>query len=91
MLTTGRLYSHWHTLTRTAKCAKLVRREPGPFIEVHPADAGRLGVNEAEVVQVSSRRGTIQVRVKLSKGVTPGLVFLPFHWTCSRRKMPPTT
>ena len=25
VLTTGRLYSHWHTLTRTAKCGKLVR------------------------------------------------------------------
>src|SRR6516225_9371396 len=46
VLTTGRLYSHWHTLTRTGKCEKLVRREPGPFIEVHPADAARLGVKE---------------------------------------------
>jgi ferredoxin-nitrate reductase len=80
VLTTGRLYSHWHTLTRTGKCEKLVRREPGPFIEVHPADAARLGVKEGEMVQVSSRRGTIQMRAKLREGVTPGLVFLPFHW-----------
>jgi ferredoxin-nitrate reductase len=80
VLTTGRLYSHWHTLTRTAKCPKLVRREPGPFIEVHPADMARLTVSEGDVVQVSSRRGTIQVPVKLSEGVTPGMVFMPFHW-----------
>jgi ferredoxin-nitrate reductase len=80
VLSTGRLYSHWHTLTRTAKCEKLVRREPEPFIEVHPTDAAGLGASEGDLVQVSSRRGTIQIRVQLSEGVTPGMVFLPFHW-----------
>lgn len=80
VLTTGRLYSHWHTLTRTAKCPKLVKREPGPFLEMHPEDASRLRVEEGEMVQVSSRRGTIQVRVRLSENVTEGMVFLPFHW-----------
>src|SRR5205807_7327730 len=39
VLTTGRLYAHWHTLTRTGKVEKLLRREPGPFVEVNPADA----------------------------------------------------
>lgn len=80
ILTTGRLYSHWHTLTRTAKCEKLVLREPGPFIEVHPRDAAGLDVADGDLVQVSSRRGTIQVAVRLSDGVSPGMVFLPFHW-----------
>jgi len=80
ILTTGRLYSHWHTLTRTAKCAKLVQREPSALIEVHPDDAARLGVAEFGIVQVSSRRGTIQIRVRCSDGVPPGMVFLPFHW-----------
>jgi ferredoxin-nitrate reductase len=80
VLTTGRLYSHWHTLTRTSKCEKLVRREPGPFIEVHPEDADRLKVSDGELVQVSSRRGTIQVPVRVRDGLSPGTVFLPFHW-----------
>jgi ferredoxin-nitrate reductase len=80
ILTTGRLYAHWHTLTRTAKCEKLVRRDPAPFVEVHPDDAARLGVAEGEVVQVSSRRGTIRVAARLSDAVAPGQLFLPFHW-----------
>jgi ferredoxin-nitrate reductase len=80
VLTTGRLYSHWHTLTRTAKCDKLVRREPSPFIEVNPADVAKLKVGDGETVQVSSRRGTIRVAVRPSDAVPAGVVFMPFHW-----------
>ena len=80
VLTTGRLYAHWHTLTRTAKSPKLVQREPGPFVEVNPDDAERLGVRDGEPVQVSSRRGTIQLPARLSAGIAPGMVFVPFHW-----------
>ncbi len=80
VLTTGRLYAHWHTLTRTAKCAKLVLREPGPYVEVHPADAARLGVSAGELVQLSSRRGTIRLPARLSDEAAPGTVFVPFHW-----------
>ncbi len=80
ILTTGRLYAHWHTLTRTAKCEKLVRRDPAPYVEMHPEDAARLGVAEGEVVHVSSRRGTIRLAARLSESVAPGQLFLPFHW-----------
>ncbi len=80
VLTTGRLYSHWHTLTRTAKAEKLVRREPGPFIEVSPADAEGLAVADGELLQVSSRRGTVQLPARVSDSVPAGMVFVPFHW-----------
>src|SRR5207237_8763146 len=61
VLTTGRLYAHWHTLTRTAKAKKLTLREPGPFVEINPLDAGRLELQEDDLVQISSRRGTVQL------------------------------
>ncbi|MHB1424039.1 MAG: molybdopterin oxidoreductase family protein [Gemmataceae bacterium] len=80
VLTTGRLYAHWHTLTRTAKSDKLVRREPGPFVEINPADAEKLDVKECDLVQISSRRGTVRLPARLSKRVKPGMVFVPFHW-----------
>ena len=41
VLTTGRLYAHWHTLTRTGKSPKLVQREPSAFVEIHPDDAAQ--------------------------------------------------
>jgi ferredoxin-nitrate reductase len=80
VLTTGRLYAHWHTLTRTGKAEKLVRREPEPFVEVNPADAERLDLAAGDLVQLSSRRGTVQLPARLSAGVPPGMVFVPFHW-----------
>jgi len=80
VLTTGRLYSHWHTLTRTSKCEKLVRRSPEPYVEMHPDDAGTIGIRTGDVVQVSSRRGTIRLPVKISETAALGMVFLPFHW-----------
>jgi len=80
VLTTGRLYAHWHTLTRTGKVEKLVRREPGPFVEVNFSDAEGLEVGEGDLVQLSSRRGTLQLPARLSTAVPPGIVFVPFHW-----------
>jgi ferredoxin-nitrate reductase len=80
VLTTGRLYAHWHTLTRTAKCDKLMRRDPEAYLEMHPDDASALGVEDGEIAQVSSRRGTIRLPVRVSGQALPGLVFAPFHW-----------
>ncbi|MGL4549588.1 MAG: molybdopterin oxidoreductase family protein [Gemmataceae bacterium] len=80
VLTTGRIYAHWHTLTRTGKVDKLNRRDPEPYLEASPQDADRLGFQDGDLVQVSSRRGTIRVRLRRTDAVPPGTVFLPFHW-----------
>jgi ferredoxin-nitrate reductase len=79
ILTTGRLYAHWHTLTRTGKSPKLVRREPSPFVEVHPDDAAELGLAAGQWAELSSRRGLIRLPVKINPGLSQGLVFVPFH------------
>jgi ferredoxin-nitrate reductase len=64
----------------TAKANKLLRREPAPFVEINPSDAERLGLREGELVQISSRRGTVQLPARLRSGVAAGMVFVPFHW-----------
>ena len=80
VLTTGRIASQWHSRTRTGKVAKLTKRDPEPFVEIHPEDASCRGISDCEMVVVSSRRGWVRVRTKLSNRVPPGMVFLPFHW-----------
>ncbi|MDA0182442.1 nitrate reductase, partial [Solirubrobacter phytolaccae] len=80
VLTTGRIATHWHTLTRTGKSKELVAAEPEPFITLHPDDARRAWVREGELAQVVSRRGTIKLRVRLDATLRPGTAFAPFHW-----------
>jgi assimilatory nitrate reductase catalytic subunit len=80
-LLTGRgSSSQWHTQTRTGKSAVLRRLGPQEdHLEINPVDAGRRGIASNEMVEVSSRRGRIQVRAFVTEGVKPGQIFLPMH------------
>lgn len=80
LLNTGRLQHQWHTLTKTGKVAKLTKLNPGPFVEVHPEDAGSLGVVAGDHLEVTSRRGRAVLPVVVTDRVRPGTVFAPFHW-----------
>ncbi|MFI6685544.1 molybdopterin-dependent oxidoreductase [Streptomyces sp. NPDC050485] len=80
VLNTGRLQHQWHTLTKTGKVAKLNKLNPAPFVEVHPEDAGRLGIGEGDSVEVASRRGRAVLPAVVTDRVRPGCCFAPFHW-----------
>ncbi|WP_310723840.1 bifunctional nitrate reductase/sulfite reductase flavoprotein subunit alpha [Streptomyces sp. N2A] len=80
LLNTGRLPHQWHTLTKTGKVAKLGKLNPGPFVELHPQDAERLGVVEGDAVEVASRRGRAVLPAVVTDRVRPGNCFAPFHW-----------
>ncbi|KUN88604.1 bifunctional nitrate reductase/sulfite reductase flavoprotein subunit alpha [Streptomyces griseoruber] len=80
VLNTGRLQHQWHTLTKTARVAKLNRLDPGPFVEVHPEDAAALGLADGDSVEVASRRGRAVLPAVVTDRVLPGSCFAPFHW-----------
>jgi anaerobic selenocysteine-containing dehydrogenase len=80
VLTTGRIYAHWHTLTRTGKSPKLVQRAPSAYVEVHPDDADEAGLEAGQLAELSSRRGTLRLPVRFNPGLARGVVFVPFHW-----------
>ncbi|MEU9664150.1 bifunctional nitrate reductase/sulfite reductase flavoprotein subunit alpha [Streptomyces bobili] len=80
VLNTGRLQHQWHTLTKTAKVAKLNKLDPGPFVEVHPEDAAGLGIADGDSVEVASRRGRAVLPAVVTDRVLPGSCFAPFHW-----------
>ncbi|MFF7137047.1 molybdopterin-dependent oxidoreductase [Streptomyces sp. NPDC008196] len=80
VLNTGRLQHQWHTLTKTARVAKLNRLNPGPFVELHPQDASALGVVDGDSVEVASRRGRAVLPAVVTDRVRPGCCFAPFHW-----------
>jgi formate dehydrogenase major subunit len=80
VLVTGRVLEHWHTGVMTRRSKTLDAREPEPFVEVHPDDCGKLGFDTGDLVSVSSRRGTITLKVRKGTGTQPGSVFIPFHF-----------
>ena len=80
VLNTGRVQHQWHTLTKTGKVPALNKLEPGPYLEIHPEDAARLGVAEKDQVAVRSRRGHAVLPARISDRVMPGNCFAPFHW-----------
>ena len=80
ILTTGRLYGHWHTQTRTGRIEKIRKLHPQPFIEIHPRDAAALGIVDNQWLEVRSRRGKTKFPAKVTKAISPGTVFVPMHW-----------
>jgi assimilatory nitrate reductase catalytic subunit len=82
VLLTGRGSSaQWHTQSRTAKSAILRKLHPKEcWVEIHPQDAHRLGIQDADLARVISRRGTLQARARVTATVQCGQVFLPMHY-----------
>ena len=80
VLTSGRLYGHWHTQTRTGRIEKIVKMHPHPFIEIHPRDAAKLEITDGDWIEIKSPRGKARFPAKITKAITPKTVFVPMHW-----------
>ena len=81
LLLTGRGSSaQWHTGSRTSKSAILRKLHPSELLlEIHPDDAASLHLRDGDSVQVTSRRGSLTARARLTSTLRPGQVFLPMH------------
>ena len=80
-LNTGRVRDQWHTMTRTGLSAKLSAHLAEPFVDIHPADAARLGLEAADLAEVESAHGRAILRVRITDAVQRGQIFAPMHWT----------
>ena len=80
VLNTGRLLEHWHTGSMTRRASALARIEPEAFAGIHPDDAERLGIEDGSYVRISSRRGSISARARVTRRECRGAVFMPFHF-----------
>jgi len=80
LLTTGRVLYQYHTGSMTRRCEGLEFRHPKGYVEVSGLDARRIGVEDEQLVRVSSRRGEIEIAVRVTERSAPGTVFIPFHF-----------
>ena len=60
--------------------SNLAQRFSTPFVAAHSRDAERLGLTEGEAVRLISRRGFARTTLKVDDSITPGTLFMPFHW-----------
>lgn len=79
LLTTGRTLYHFHTRTKTARAPQLQRAAPRVWLEMSATDATRHGWSEGDLVRVSTARGHVHARLRITV-IRPGTVFLPFHY-----------
>lgn len=79
ILTTGRVLEHWHggSMTRNASLNEIY---PEALVEINPADAARMGILDGGAVRVTSRRGALVLRARVTRKANPGIVFIPFHF-----------
>ncbi|TDR85498.1 nitrate reductase [Enterovirga rhinocerotis] len=81
VLNTGRIRDQWHTMTRSGRSPRLGSHRPAPFVELHPADAARLGLGDGDLARVSTAMGSCVLETRLAEGQPPGTLFSPIHWS----------
>ncbi|MDA3821853.1 MAG: hypothetical protein PF450_04470 [Bacteroidales bacterium] len=80
ILTTGRVLEHFHTGTMSRNSKILDELVPEGFVEMNQNDASNYNVKDGELVAVSTRRGSIRTKVKITKRPKGNVVFIPFHF-----------
>ena len=79
-LTTGRLRDQWHGMSRTGTLGRLFGHVPEPSVQMHPQDMARRLLAEGELVEISSKRGSIVIPVQSSPELGMSQVFIAMHW-----------
>ncbi|MDF9409411.1 hypothetical protein L7E55_13775 [Pelotomaculum isophthalicicum JI] len=69
------------THTQMRHVPKLRTLEPEPFAEIHPSTCSRYGVKDGERIRLSTRNGSINMRVKEQPRLMPGIVAVPHGWS----------
>ncbi|SEO85486.1 formate dehydrogenase major subunit [Rhodospirillales bacterium URHD0017] len=78
VLSTGRVLEHWHTGAMTRRSQVLDELEPEAMAHLPPRELERLGIEPGDMIRVSTRRGVIELKVRIDSDVPDGMVFIPF-------------
>jgi len=79
VLSTGRRLFHYHTRTQTGRTG-LDQMLSEELADISPADAEELGIANQEYITVSSRRGSVKIKARVTEEVPPGMVWMSFHF-----------
>ena len=79
-LTTGRVMAQYQSGAQTRRVAALTALAPEAFAEIHPGLAQRFGLSDGDFVTLTTRRGAISVKARLTPTIRQDTLFVPFHW-----------
>ena len=79
-LTTGRRLQAYHTRTQTGRSAGIDYLLSEEALEVHPRDLDEWQLTDGGFANLTSRRGTVKIRVRSSEQSPPGTVFCSFSF-----------
>jgi formate dehydrogenase alpha subunit len=80
VLTSGRVVLHYNTGAMTRRTRALQEREPELFVQVNPQTAESYGIQERAKALVTTRRGEAKAKVRITRRIPPGVLFMPFHF-----------
>jgi len=66
--------------TRFRNLPMLKKRQPDPFVRLHPRDAKPRGIEEGDWTVVESPQGSIRMKARVTTELQPGLVIIDFGW-----------
>ncbi len=79
-LNTGRLLEHYHTGTMSRRSRGLHHMKPEGEVEVHPEDARRYDLEEGCMARITTKRGSVDVKVAVTDRTPEGAIFYSFHF-----------
>ncbi len=79
-LNTGRLRDQWHGMSRTGTLGRLFGHVSEPSVDLNAQDMARLQLKAGDLVQVTSRRGTLIAPAQPSDAIAPRQAFVAMHW-----------
>ena len=80
VMITGRQLEHWHTGSMTRRATVLDALEPEANASLHPKTLRKMGVEAGEKIQISTRRGSIEIMARADRAVAEDNVFVPFAY-----------
>ncbi len=81
LLNTGRIRDQWHTMTRTGLAPRLMSHQDEPYLDLHPRDARKLGLDAGDLVRVRTAEAATTLRARPTAAQRPGEIFAAMHWT----------
>ncbi len=81
ILTTGRILFHYHSRNETRRVKVLESFVPENYVEINPKDAEELGIKNGDKVEIKTRRGSVNVKAKISTKPKKGIAFISFHFS----------